>query len=80
MAACVKDAPNEPVLPRTIQPNPELAGNPFRIQPLQFPQAWLDDPALQLFGGLGSDVEVTDAGATLGRVLFTMRPCPSMAQ
>ena len=37
---------------------------------MEFPDAWLEDPALQLFGGFGADLEVTDAGATLGRVLF----------
>lgn len=71
MAACVKDAPNEPVLPPDeSNPAPNLPATFFAYSQLQFPQAWLDDPALQLFGGLGSDVEVTDAGATLGRVLF----------
>ena len=71
MAACVKDAPNEPVLPPVqSNPTPNLPATLFAYSQLQFPQAWLDDPALQLFDGLGSDVEVTDAGATLGRVLF----------
>lgn len=49
---------------------PALPEEVFAYSDLEFPQAWLDDPALQLFGGFGSDLEVTDAGATLGRVLF----------
>lgn len=49
---------------------PSLPEEVFAYSDLEFPQAWLDDPALQLFGGFGSDLEVTDAGATLGRVLF----------
>ena len=49
---------------------PSLPEEVFAYSDLELPQAWLDDPALQLFGGFGSDLEVTDAGATLGRVLF----------
>lgn len=35
-----------------------------------FPQSWLDDSALSVFGGFGDDVTITDEGGTLGRVLF----------
>ncbi len=60
------DAPDEnPVLSPPVLPDP-----PFAYSALEFPDAWLEDPALQLFGGFGADLEVTDAGATLGRVLF----------
>ena len=60
------DAPN--VVPVLNQP--ELPNTPFAYSDLEFPDAWLEDPALQLFGGIGSSLEITDAGATLGRVLF----------
>lgn len=50
--------------------SPQLPDELFAYSTLEFPDAWLNDPALQLFGGFGSDIEVTDAGATLGRVLF----------
>lgn len=60
------DAPDEvPVLSQPVLPD-----SPFAYSELEFPDAWLEDPALQLFGGFGADLEVTDAGATLGRVLF----------
>jgi cytochrome c peroxidase len=49
---------------------PELPATPFPYSAQAFPEEWLTDPALQLFGNIGSDIEVTDAGATLGRVLF----------
>lgn len=35
-----------------------------------FPEAWQNDPGLALFGGTGDLEGITDAGATLGRVLF----------
>ena len=60
------DTPDDaPVLSPPVLPDP-----PFAYSALEFPDAWLEDPALQLFGGFGADLEVTDAGATLGRVLF----------
>ena len=49
---------------------PSLPDQVFGYSDLVFPAAWLQDPALQLFGGFGSDIAVTDHGATLGRVLF----------
>ena len=62
--------------PVVVGPEPEdiaqptLPETPFPYADMAFPDTWLNDPALQLFGGFGSEVEVTDAGATLGRVLF----------
>ena len=50
--------------------DPELPATPFSYSTQAFPEEWLTDPALQLFGNIGSEIEVTDAGATLGRVLF----------
>lgn len=66
---CKKPAP-EPADDGAEVRTPALPEEVFAYSDLEFPQAWLDDPALQLFGGFGSDLEVTDAGATLGRVLF----------
>lgn len=70
--ACRKEdnepAPPEPV--PSIVVSPTLPQEHFGYSELDFPQSWLEDPALQLFGGFGSDIEITDAGATLGRVLF----------
>lgn len=68
---CKKPEP-EPVVPDPIEAvqAPTLPDVPFAYSALEFPDAWLQDPALQLFGGFGSDLEVTDEGATLGRVLF----------
>ncbi len=50
--------------------HPQLPATPFGYSEMQFPQSWINDPALALFGGFGATVDVTDAGATLGRVLF----------
>lgn len=68
---CIKPEP-EPVVPDPIDvvKAPTLPDAPFAYSALEFPESWLQDPALQLFGGFGSDLEVTDEGATLGRVLF----------
>ena len=49
---------------------PALPDEPFAYSEMGFPDLWLNDPALQLFGGFGDEIEITDAGATLGRVLF----------
>jgi len=49
---------------------PALPEEPFAYSEMAFPELWLNDPALQLFGGFGDEIEITDAGATLGRVLF----------
>jgi cytochrome c peroxidase len=66
---CRKD---EPVveIPSPESVLPQLPESLFPYSELEFPESWLTDPALQLFGGFGSDLEVTDEGATLGRVLF----------
>ena len=37
---------------------------------MDFPDSWLNDPAMGLYSVLGEDVDITDEGATLGRVLF----------
>ncbi len=49
---------------------PDLPDPPFAYSEMAFPDRWLNDPALQLFGGFGAEVNITDDGATLGRVLF----------
>lgn len=46
---------------------PSLPSTPFSYSELSYPEHWLNDPALQLFSTGGS---ISDAGATLGRVLF----------
>ena len=50
--------------------HPQLPPVPFAYAEMQFPEDWLNDPALALFGGFGESVDITDDGATLGRVLF----------
>ena len=71
IAGCERAVPEPDALdePPVLSP-PVLPDPPFAYSALEFPDAWLEDPALQLFGGFGADLEVTDAGATLGRVLF----------
>ena len=49
---------------------PDLPSEPYAYSEMVYPDLWLNDPALQLFGGFGDEIEITDAGATLGRVLF----------
>ena len=49
---------------------PTLPETPADYEGMGFPDSWLNDPALALFGGFGNDAEITDEGATLGRVLF----------
>lgn len=70
VVACKQDEQQDiaPILPVT-QVVPVLPDPPFAYSEWSFPDVWLNDPALGLFGGSG-DVEITDAGATLGRVLF----------
>lgn len=64
----------EPLEPETVDLQvaqaPALPDPPFTYSELGYPDAWLNDPALALFGGFGEEVDITDAGATLGRVLF----------
>ena len=49
---------------------PNLPSTPHMYSEMAFPEAWLNDPALALFGGFVDPVSITDDGATLGRVLF----------
>ena len=49
---------------------PDLPDSLFGYSALSFPDSWLNDSALQLFGSSGANIEISDAGATLGRVLF----------
>lgn len=48
---------------------PSLPETPFAYSSLAYPESWENDPALQLFSS-GGGTTITDAGATLGRVLF----------
>ena len=66
---CTKEEP----LPAPFDPAitlPVLPDDPVAYSAMAYPDHWLNDPALQLFGGLAGDVAITDEGATLGRVLF----------
>lgn len=49
---------------------PTLPEEPVAYAQMSFPPSWLDDSALSVFGGSGEDVDITNEGATLGRVLF----------
>jgi cytochrome c peroxidase len=62
---CQKEPHGSPVEER-VPVLPEVA---FGYSELEYPDTWLSDPALQLFGST-QGITVTDAGATLGRVLF----------
>lgn len=64
-AGCRKETPLAPPITHV----PVLPETAFSYSSLSYPESWLNDPAMQLFGNNGG-VEVTDAGATLGRVLF----------
>ena len=69
LAGCSKAPVHpEPTTPPVAQP--QLPETPFAYSDMAFPDRWLNDPALQLFGGFGAQVDITDDGATLGRVLF----------
>ena len=71
LTSCEKQNPpmqQEEAVQQALEP--ELPATPFSYSTQAFPEEWLTDPALQLFGNIGSEIEVTDAGATLGRVLF----------
>ena len=65
----VEDVPLVDQMPG-IAISPNLPDNLFAYGDLSFPDSWLNDAALQLFGSSGASIEITDAGATLGRVLF----------
>ncbi len=49
---------------------PELPASAYPYSEESFPPNWLSDPAMNLFHVNDSDNPITDAGATLGRVLF----------
>ena len=49
---------------------PDLPDEPIAYSEMAYPESWLNDPALQLFGGTNPGVDISDAGATLGRILF----------
>ncbi len=71
LAACRREPTSDaPSWQGAVVFAPHLPATPYPYSALNFPQSWLDDPALALFSGFGGDIEVTDAGATLGRVLF----------
>jgi len=63
--SCNKDLPEPPEATH----EPTLPIQNFPYSSLAYPDSWLNDPALQLFGST-QGITVTDAGATLGRVLF----------
>ena len=49
---------------------PTLPERPADYEGMDFPDSWLSDPAMGLYSVLGEDIDITDEGATLGRVLF----------
>lgn len=51
-------------------PIPTLPSPNFAYSGLAYPENWLENPAMNLFHVAAGDHAVTDAGATLGRVLF----------
>lgn len=69
IVACHKPVP-EPEPPVVVETWPELPAIPFPYSEASFPETWLSDPAMNLFRVNDADNPVTDAGATLGRVLF----------
>ena len=72
MAGCTREnaLPEGPEPAPPAYSSPDLPDAPFGYAEMDFPESWLNDPALALFGGFGSDVDITNEGATLGRVLF----------
>lgn len=70
MAGCRPELESEEALPQNEAAHaPQLPGTPYPYSTFNYPESWLNDPALSLFGGSG-DIQITDEGATLGRVLF----------
>ncbi len=68
---CAKEPPLDPNPLEPAEPaQPVLPDETFPYSALTYPEAWLDDPALQLAGSFSGNPQVTDEGATLGRVLF----------
>ena len=71
LGSCTKEDSGEAIDEEVEQfPEPQLPSVPFQYSTQTFPEEWLTDPALQLFGNIGTDIAITDHGATLGRVLF----------
>lgn len=67
--ACQKPVP-EPEPPIVVEVWPELPDPAFPYSEVAFPETWLNDPAMNLFRVNDASNPITDAGATLGRVLF----------
>lgn len=70
LAGCKKHISPVPPPPDTAPVfTPDLPESNFTYSSLGYPESWENDPALQLFSSSGGTT-ITDAGATLGRVLF----------
>jgi cytochrome c peroxidase len=70
LAGCKKHISPVPQPPEASPASaPNLPEVPFTYSSLGYPENWANDPALQLFSSSGGTT-ITDAGATLGRVLF----------
>ena len=69
IVACHKPVP-EPEPPVVVEAWPELPASAYPYSDESFPPNWLSDPAMNLFRVNDADNPITDAGATLGRVLF----------
>lgn len=73
LIACKPEPVPEPVICCTVEadyPVPQLPETPFPYSEQTYPESWLDNPAMNLFHVDDFEHPVTDAGATLGRVLF----------
>ena len=66
---CTKSGVESLVDPPSVK-IPVLPGETHSYSAWTYPDSWLNDPALQVFGGFSDNVVITDGGATLGRVLF----------
>ena len=49
---------------------PSLPSTPYPYSQMGFPERWNQDPFLSLLDGIAGNPDITDEGATLGRVLF----------
>lgn len=70
LTGCTKKGSGPEGIPVQDVHLPVLPEETFPYSELTYPENWLSDPALQLFGSFAGNPEVSDAGATLGRVLF----------
>ncbi len=70
--ACKPEPVTEPVVccGGVDYPVPVLPDTPFPYSAQVYPDLWLENPAMNLFEVNDFEHPVTDAGATLGRVLF----------